>query len=441
MIRDCLLPELGENIESATVVEVLVAVGDAIEVDQPLLSLETDKAEFEMPAPLAGRITEMFIGAGAEVSVGQLLLRVEAADDPRASHVDAAPTTEEAAASAAAPVAQPPAQLPEAEASETAEQPSSAAVAAPAEPVAAEAKAAGAGAVAAPSVRRLARELGIDIAAVTAAASHGRVSADDVLRHARALIGSATATGGAGAQPVDSSRFGEIERQPMNKVRRKTAEQMALAWSEIPHVTHFDKADISELDVLRRRYAARAERAGGKLTMTAVLLKVLGAALRRYAKFNASIDMARSEVVFKRYVNIGVAVDTDKGLLVPVIRDVDTKNIIEIACELREISERARNRNIRPEMLQGATFTLTNLGGIGGNAFSPLINPPEVAVVGVSRASREPCWLGEKFEPRLMLPLSLSYDHRLIDGADAARFLRWVCEALEEPFVLELEGE
>jgi len=216
---------------------------------------------------------------------------------------------------------------------------------------------------------------------------------------------------------------------------------MALAWSDIPHVTHHDKADISDLELLRRRYAERAKRAGGKLTMTAVLLKVLGAALRRYTKFNASIDMARSEVVFKRYVNIGVAVDTDKGLLVPVIRAVDSKNIIEIARELRELSERARKRNIRPEMLQGATFTLTNLGGIGGNAFSPLINPPEVAVLGVSRASREPRWVNEGFEPRLILPLSLSYDHRLIDGADAARFLRWVCEALEEPFVLELEGE
>lgn len=434
MIRDCVLPELGENIESATVVEVFVAVGDAIVVDQPLLSLETDKAEFEMPSPLAGRITEMLIAEGAEVRVGQLLLRVEGSQGAEAPSVVAEPSAEQPAERPAAQPAQPAPPAPARPASPP-PKPAATPTAAPA-------------AAAPPSVRRLARELGIDIATVRATAAHGRVSADDVLGHARALIASGASTGGAAAggasaagQPADSTRFGQIERQPMSKVRRKTAEQMALAWSDIPHVTHHDKADITDLDVLRRRYAERAERAGGKLTMTAVLLKVLGAALRRYAKFNASIDMARSEVVFKRYVNIGVAVDTDKGLLVPVICDVDSKNIIEIACELREISERARNRNIRPEMLQGATFTLTNLGGIGGNAFSPLINPPEVAVLGVSTASREPVWVGGEFQPRLMLPLSLSYDHRLIDGADAARFLRWVCEALEEPFVLELEGE
>ncbi len=440
MIRDCLLPELGENIESATVVELMVSVGDVIEVDQSLLSLETDKAEFEMPSPLAGRITEMLVEAGAEVRVGQLLLRVETAEVSQAS--GAGPESKHQP-----PGNDPPKddlskeKAPEAEPSEPAPAQPTKTEPVKAQPAKTEIAPAASAVAAPPSVRRLARELGIDIAAVKPAGRHGRVGSEDVLRHARALIAGAGVPGGGAGQPVDSSRFGEVERQPMSKVRRKTAEQMALAWSEIPHVTHFDKADISELDVLRRRYAERAEKAGGKLTMTAVLLKVLGAALRRYAKFNASIDMARSEIVFKRYVNIGVAVDTDKGLLVPVIRSVDSKNIIEIARELREISERARNRNIRPDMLQGATFTLTNLGGIGGTAFSPLINPPEVAILGVSSASREPCWIGEKFEPRLMLPLSLSYDHRLIDGADAARFLRWVCEALAEPFVLELEGE
>jgi pyruvate dehydrogenase E2 component (dihydrolipoamide acetyltransferase) len=227
----------------------------------------------------------------------------------------------------------------------------------------------------------------------------------------------------------------------MSKVRLRTAEQMTRAWSSIPHVTHHDKADITDLDRLRRQYAARVERAGGKLTMTAVLLKVLGSALRKFPKFNASVDMANHAIVFKKYVHIGVAVDTDKGLLVPVIRDVDKKNIVEISLALRELSEKARSRNIRPDELQGAGFTITNLGGIGGTAFSPLINPPEVAVLGVATARLEPIAVGDTFEPRLLMPLSVSYDHRVIDGADAARFLRWVCEALGEPFVMDLEGE
>jgi pyruvate dehydrogenase E2 component (dihydrolipoamide acetyltransferase) len=239
----------------------------------------------------------------------------------------------------------------------------------------------------------------------------------------------------------DFSRWGPVDVEPMSKVRLRTAEQMTRAWNSIPHVTHHDKADITELDRLRRQYAARVERAGGKLTMTAVLLKVLGSALRKFPKFNASVDMANHAIVYKKYVHIGVAVDTEKGLLVPVIRDVDKKNIVEISLALRELSEKARSRNIRPDELQGATFTITNLGGIGGTAFSPLINPPEVAVLGVASARLEPAAVGDAFESRLLMPVSVSYDHRVIDGADAARFLRWVCEALAEPFVMDLEGE
>ena len=216
---------------------------------------------------------------------------------------------------------------------------------------------------------------------------------------------------------------------------------MTRAWSSIPHVTHHDAADVTDLDRLRRQYAKRVEKSGGKLTLTAVLLKVLGSALRKFPKFNSSVDMAGHAIVYKKYVHVGVAVDTERGLLVPVIRDVDQKNIVEIALALSEMSEKARSRNIRPDELQGASFTITNLGGIGGRAFSPLINPPEVAVLGVSSTRFEPVWTGAAFEPRQILPLSVSYDHRVIDGADAARFLRWVCEALAEPFVMDLEGE
>jgi pyruvate dehydrogenase E2 component (dihydrolipoamide acetyltransferase) len=291
-------------------------------------------------------------------------------------------------------------------------------------------------------VRRVARELGVDIGAVAGSASGGRVSVEDLYRHVRRQL--AEAEGERHTAPPashDFSRWGKTEVVEMTTVRRRTAEKMSLAWSSIPHVTHHDRADVSDLDRLRQQYAKRVEKAGGKLTMTAVLLKVIGSALKRYPKFNASIDMAANAIVYKEYVNVGVAVDTERGLLVPVIHDADTKNIVELALELREISEAARARKLPPDRLQGATFTVTNLGGIGGNAFSPLINPPEVAVLGVSMAHTEPVWREDRFEPRLLLPLSVSYDHRVIDGADAARFLRWVCEALEEPFVMDLEGQ
>jgi pyruvate dehydrogenase E2 component (dihydrolipoamide acetyltransferase) len=216
---------------------------------------------------------------------------------------------------------------------------------------------------------------------------------------------------------------------------------MARAWIEIPTVTHHDEADITKLERLRKKYAPRVKEAGGHLTWTAILLNVLAGALKRFPQFNASVDMAQHRIIYKKYVHIGIAVDTERGLLVPVIRDVDAKNVVELATALAEISEAARGRNIKPEMMQGATFTITNLGGIGGVAFSPIVNPPQVAILGVSRGSTRPVWHDDAFEPRQILPLALSYDHRVIDGADAARFLRWVCEALEEPFLLDLEGQ
>jgi pyruvate dehydrogenase E2 component (dihydrolipoamide acetyltransferase) len=239
----------------------------------------------------------------------------------------------------------------------------------------------------------------------------------------------------------DFSKWGEIEIEDMTKIRRKTAENMARAWIEIPTVTHHDEADITTLEGLRKKYAPRVKEAGGHLTWTAILLNVLAGALKRFPQFNASVDMAEHRIIYKKYVHIGVAVDTERGLLVPVIRDVDEKNVVELAQALAKISEAARSRNIKPEMMQGATFTITNLGGIGGVAFSPIVNPPQVAILGVSRGSTRPAWREDRFEPRQILPLALSYDHRLIDGADAARFLRWVCEALEEPFLLDLEGQ
>ena len=482
MSVDCTVPELGENVDSATVVELLVKQGDVIQRDQSVLSLETDKAAFEMPSNVAGTVEEVLVKVGDEVTVGQAVLRVaDGAGDAQAKpSSEAAPAAKPAKKAAAAPSKEESAE-PQEEPDATPEAPPPVAKAKPArndapaqheaapakkvaqakqsakvdgadteaepadaaQPSAKRAQAAnGEGAAAAPSVRRLARELGIDLASVRGSGPGGRISAEDLTAHARARQQAAHTQAPAtdGGLP-DFSRFGPIEVEPMSKVRARTAEQMSRAWNSIPHVTHYDAADVTDLDRLRRQYAKRVEKSGGKLTMTAVLLKVLGSALRKFPKFNASVDMAAHTIVYKKYVHVGVAVDTERGLLVPVIRDVDQKNIVEIALALHEVSEKARNRNIRPDELQGASFTITNLGGIGGRAFSPLINPPEVAVLGVSSARFEPFWTGSAFEPRQILPLSVSYDHRVIDGADAARFLRWVCEALAEPFVMDLEGE
>jgi len=294
---------------------------------------------------------------------------------------------------------------------------------------------------AAPSVRRIARELGVDIGLVAGTGAGGRISAEDVQAYVRNALsgqGAGAPAAAPGAPLPDFSKWGPAERKPMSNIRRKTAEHLSHAWNAIPHVTQNDKADITALEQLRKQYSPQAEKAGGKLTLTAIALKVVAGALRRFPHFNASVDMARHEIVYKQAVNVGVAVDTERGLLVPVVRDADRKGIFELSVELAKLSEKARDGKLSLEEMQGGAFTITNLGGIGGTSFTPIVNWPEVAILGISRGSQEPVWDGSQFQPRLMLPLSLSYDHRVIDGADAARFLRWVAEAFEQPFVLAL---
>jgi pyruvate dehydrogenase E2 component (dihydrolipoamide acetyltransferase) len=287
-------------------------------------------------------------------------------------------------------------------------------------------------------VRRLARELGVDIRSVQGTGPEGRISPEDVQAFVRNTM-SASRGGGAATAPLpDLSKWGEIERKPMSNIRRKTAEHLSHAWNAIPHVTQHDRADITALEALRKQYAPQAEQAGGKLTMTAIALKIVAVALRKFPQFNSSLDAARNEIVYRKSVHVGVAVDTERGLLVPVMRDVDRKGIFELSAELAKASEKARSGKLSLDEMQGGGFTITNLGGIGGTSFTPIVNWPEVAILGVSRASQEPIHVGHQFEPRLMLPLSLSYDHRVIDGADAARFLRWVAEAFEQPFALVL---
>ncbi len=435
MIEEIRLPEISENVESGDVIKVLVAVGDSVEVDQPLVELETDKAVFEVPSTVAGTVTEIRVKEGDSINVGDVILAVAVAESGK--KVDVEPATEIAETTKKEPPSEP------ALAATTEKQES----AAPA-PAAAVAPPSAVPAPASPTVRRLARELGVDISDVPGSGKAGRISSGDVHAFAKLIITTAASPAQvssgavvAAAAPLPNfSRWGEVERTTMSKVRQVTARTMAVAWNTVPHVTHHDLADITDLEAARKRYASRAEAAGGKLTMTAILLKVCAGALRAFPDFNASIDVAANEVVLKKYINIGVAVDTDRGLLVPVIQNVDRKNIVELSVELTEIAEKARTRKLTLDRLEGGNFTISNLGGIGGTSFTPIVYHPQVAILGVSRGSNRPVWRGDGFEPRLMLPLSLSYDHRIIDGAAAARFTRWLAEALENPILLALEG-
>jgi pyruvate dehydrogenase E2 component (dihydrolipoamide acetyltransferase) len=298
---------------------------------------------------------------------------------------------------------------------------------------------------ASPAVRRLAREIGVDVNVVQGTGPAGRISQDDVKEHARRILSSLGDSGGGlvarQARPLpDFQKYGEVERQAWTNIRRTTAEHLAHAWTTIPHVTQFDKADVGELEALRKQFKEQVAKAGGNLTVTAMLVRVLATAVRKFPQFNASLDPERGEIVYKKYVNIGVAVDTDRGLLVPVIRHADTKNLTEIAVELQTAAGRARDRKLTLDEMSGGGISISNLGGIGGTYFTPIVSWPEVAILGVSRGVTEPVWKDGAWEPRLMLPLSLSYDHRVIDGADAMRFLRWVVDAIEQPFLLSLVG-
>ena len=307
---------------------------------------------------------------------------------------------------------------------------------APAAPVVVESR--GGLAAAAPSTRQFAREVGVDIGAVPGSGPGGRISVDDVKAHLRANR-AGIAQGRPQQAPLPNfEKWGSIERQPLNNIRIAAAEHLSNSWNTIPHVTIHDKADITSLEKMRQDSKAKA--AGGKLTLTAFLIKIAASALKVHPNFNSSIDLANKELVLKKFFNVGVAVDTERGLVVPVVRDADKKNVLQIAAELTQISEKARARKISPDDMQGSCFTITNLGGIGGGFFTPIVNLPEVAILGVGKAATEPVFVNGIFQPRLMMPLSLSFDHRVIDGADGARFLRWFIEAIQQPALMSLEG-
>jgi pyruvate dehydrogenase E2 component (dihydrolipoamide acetyltransferase) len=451
------IPELGENVAGGDVTSVLVNVGDTIARDQPILELETDKATIEVPSSVAGVVKEIKVKKGDKIKVGAVVLTVDshAGDAPAAKAAAPAAAPAEAPAPAAAPAPAPPAAPAPAQAPSAAgpsrvvpmpvrSAPEAAPPAAPARPEGER----GPAAPASPAVRRLAREIGVDINIVQGSGPGGRITQEDVKEHARRILSSVGSAGpvagGVAARaprPLpDFQKWGAIDRQPWSNIRRATAEHLSYAWTTIPHVTQFDKADVGELEELRKQFKEKVAKAGGNLTVTAMLVRILATAVRKFPQFNASIDLERGEIVYKKYVNVGVAVDTDRGLLVPVIRDADTRNITEIAVELQKLAEKARDKKLSLEEMSGGGITISNLGGIGGTYFTPIVNWPEVAILGVSRGKTEPVWKDGKWEPRQMLPLSLSYDHRVIDGADAMRFLKWVVEAIEQPFLLSLVG-
>jgi pyruvate dehydrogenase E2 component (dihydrolipoamide acetyltransferase) len=453
-LSDFTVPELGENVAGGDVAKVLVKVGDTVRREQSVIELETDKATVEVPSSVEGVVTEVKVKKGDKVKVGQVIFTVS--DNGAAAP---APAAQAAATPSPAPppqAAPPPAPPQAAEPARSAPEPrDQKVVPMPPRPAPEPPPPAAAGtpssspAPASPAVRRLAREIGVDINTVMGSGPGGRISQEDVKEHARRILSSVGASGAAAltagptraTRPLpDFAKWGEVAREPWTNVRRVTSEHLSHAWTTIPHVTQFDKADVTALEELRKKYKEQVAKAGGNLTVTAMLVRVLATAVQKFPQFNASLDPERGEIVYKKYVNIGVAVDTDRGLFVPVIRDANRKNITQIATELQELAQRARDKKLTVDDMSGGGISISNLGGIGGTAFTPIVNWPEVAILGVSRGTIEPVWQNDKFVPRQLLPLSLSYDHRVIDGADAMRFLRWVVEAIEQPFLLSLIG-
>lgn len=433
------VPDIG-NFKDVDVIEVMVKTGDSIDKEQSLITLETDKATMDVPAPYAGTVKEMRVKQGDKVSEGSLILTMEiAAADTKRKSAEAKPV---AGAPATPPFTQPSSVKQEAkqesavQVAATEPQPqaavSSAQQAAPgSQYVPADFGKAHAG----PSVRKLARELGVDLPRVRGSGPKGRILHEDVKAFVKSVMqgGAAAAGGGLPKVPVvDFAKFGDIEIRPLSRIKRISGPRLQAAWVNVPHVTQHDEADISELDNVRRALKSDADKIGAKLTLLAFIVRAVVETLKQFPEANASLDAAGESLVYKKYFHIGFAADTPGGLVVPVIRDADKKNLFQIAKELGELAQKARDGKLKLDEMQGGSFSISSLGGIGGTAFTPIVNAPEVAILGVSRSQMKPVWDGKKFQARLMLPLSLSYDHRVIDGAAAARFTTFLCQVLSE---------
>ena len=410
------VPDIGGSTD-VEVIELCVSPGDTIAVDDPVIVLESDKATMEIPASDAGSVLEMKVAVGDKLSEGDLILLVEGSDASGVSEPKAAPPAE----AIKDPVVESKEPEPKQEKPETTLDKNTA-VSAP------DVNEVGDKVHAGPAVRKVAREFGVELSKVKGTGPKGRIVKEDVQLYVKTRLkqgGNSSGAVGSGIPAVklpDFSQFGTIERSPLSRIHKLTAESMQTSWLNVPHVTQFDEADITEMESFRKAQKSVAEAKGTRLTPLPFILKACAYALNQYPQFNTSIDMSTHELIQKRYVNIGVAVDTPAGLMVPVIRDVDKKSLWELAEECIELAGKAKNKKLKPNDMQGGCFTISSLGSIGGTAFTPIVNTPEVAILGLSKASIKPVWQGEEFVPKLMLPLSLSYDHRAVNGADAARF-------------------
>ncbi|MGA1730906.1 MAG: 2-oxo acid dehydrogenase subunit E2 [Steroidobacteraceae bacterium] len=425
------VPDLGD-FDQVEVIEVLVAVGDAVDLETPLVTLETDKATMDVPSSAAGKVVEVLVSRGSRVAKGDPLVAVEGTAQPavvsplKAPPPKPAPTPETPPAPAAPPPSRPTARV---------ETPSG--TLPPIE------EAGFARAYASPSIRRLARELGVDLGRLRGSGAKGRITVEDVKAYVKSVMEGRVSTGSAlpSVPTVDFAAFGPIEIQPLTRIQRISGPRLHASWVNVPHVTQHEEADITALEALRASLKGEAARREVKLTPLSFLMRACALVLKEFPRFAASLDPSGQNLVMKGYVHIGFAADTPGGLVVPVMRDVDRKGVYEIAAELGELSARAREGKLQAAQMQGACFTLSSLGGIGGTAFTPIINAPEVAILGISRSRVAPVWDGQAFQPRTLLPLSLSYDHRVIDGAAAARFVVALAGRLARPESLIEAGE
>ena len=458
MKKEVKIPDIAENVESGLVAGILVSEGDKVDEDQPLVEIETDKAATDIPSPYKGTVSEIKIKEGDEVKVNQVIMIIdtpegqeeegkggekeksageageekgeeeEKAAEERKEEKTAEGREEEKAAEereekkTAGERGEKAKKEPEEESEEKQEEEE-------------EGKRQASDIPASPSVRRLAREMKVDITKVKGTGPGGRLTADDI-KEAEGKEEEEPAEK-EGKRP-DFSKYGAVEEEKMSNTRKTTAENVSQGWRTIPHVTQFDEADMTKLNKFMEGIKEKISKEGAKLTVTAVLLKITTLALRKFPRFNASLDMEAGKIIYKHYLNIGVAVDTSRGLLVPVIKDADKKSLAAISVELGELAQKVRDKKVSLEELQGGTFTISNLGGIGGTGFTPIVYPPQVAILGVSKAAYKKIYINGKFKKRLVIPLSLSYDHRIIDGADGARFLRWICDVIEDPYAVIL---
>lgn len=430
-IKEIVVPDIGD-FDSVEVIEVLVAEGDTVQVEDSLVTVESDKASMEIPSSESGTVVKVRANIGDNISEGSVIVMMEVSDTPAASikadkpapankeKTSSESSHEKMAPAKSTPAKSSPGKLPSNKTSPTA--------------VIDEVRFSKA--YASPSVRKFARELGVNLGGVEGTSRKGRINKDDVKGFVKKAM---TTSGGAGAslglkpaQEIDFSQWGAIESEALSKINKLTGQHVHRSWVTIPHVTQFDEADITEMEAFRKQMGKEMEKEGIKITPLAFIVWAVVASLKAFPRFNSSLDITGENLILKKYFNIGVAVDTPNGLVVPVIREADQKSLVEISQEIRDLATKARDKRLKPSDMQGGCFTISSLGGIGGTRFTPIVNAPEVAILGVSRSKMEPVWNGTEFEPRLILPLSLSYDHRVIDGADGARFTTHLSKMLSD---------